>query len=828
MKPTQRNETLGTHLDTHLGTNLITNLGAPSLRSFCRKGGKAQLSQSSFGFLSVSFCLFLGIACFPLSSAAFESALLPAGQSFAGSGAMPGLDGASAEPASSAQSPTQSPSNLASNDPASKLCADGTRAIDQGRWADAVKIFTQVASQKGDHADGALYWKAYAENKLGQSKAAVKSCAELRGSYPKSRWIDDCGALEVELHAKSGEPAHIDPSQSDDVKLLALNAMMRQNEPLALAQIQEILNGDSSEKLKKEAQFILGNHYSDSTYAQIVRISYIEGDVRIQRGAPTGKPSSAIWEKAVANLPLETGFSLATGAGRAEIEFEDASTLYLGENSVLTFNDLHETAGIPFAEMGLLSGTVSLYIHPYVAGEKMILHTPTNDFVSRYPDKTNARIEAFTDAVSITPLEGGDLRLPGVPKETVVPGRTFTWQQGQLVAAAGAPSTNVSARWDGWVANRVAERAAAVNSVMEASGLTAPIPGMADMAGKGKFFDCAPYGTCWEPNDQADQDEKGYFEKPDQKMQRGSTQPTLELASYQPAAPINLAGQNAAGTLGEASDLEYHFPCTPVSLLYRTTRDPATGRMVAINGAFADAAPYTWAVCHAGSWIRHKKHYAWVAGGKRRHTDPVRWVKSDHKVGFVPLHPFDVKGRPAINVKHEVFVVNGKNDVALHQERFDESRPIEFLKAPPKEYSLAPLRPLTVAEAPPMEAHPFPARSGAKGSEVAKAAIPIHFDPRSQSFLMARQVMMNGKATTVLAPVSNRNGSLQARAASFSGGSGFHGGSSMSGGSHTSGGGSSSGGGGSHSSGGGFSASSASSSSSAASSASSASSSAHH
>jgi hypothetical protein len=188
-----------------------------------------------------------------------------------------------------------------------------------------------------------------------------------------------------------------------------------------------------------------------------------------------------------------------------------------------------------------------------------------------------------------------------------------------------------------------------------------------------------------------------------------------------------------------------------------------------------------------------------------------------------------VKGQPAINIKHEVFVVSGKNDIVVRQEKFDSGRPVEFLKSPPKEYSLAPLRPLTVAEAPHMEAHPFPNRLGDKGSELARAAIPIHFDPKSQSFLMARQVMQNGKTTTVLAPVSNRSGSLQARAASFSGGSGFHGGSGMSGGSgsHASGGGSSSGGG-SHSSGGGFSASSASSSSSAASSASAASSSAHH
>ncbi|HEY5083064.1 MAG TPA: hypothetical protein VII48_00960, partial [Rhizomicrobium sp.] len=295
------------------------------------------------------------------------------GQSFTGSAAPAGMEGVPGESGVPART------SASSDAPDSSLCADGKRAIDQGRWADAVKIFTQVAAQHSDHADGALYWKAYAENKLGQSKPSENTCVELRSNFPKSRWIEDCGALEVEIRARTGKPVVIDPAASDDVKLLALNAMLRQNEPLALAEIQNILNGDSSEKLKKEAEFILGHHYSDATYAQIVRISYVEGDVRIQRGEPNGKASAGEWEKAVADLPLETGFSLVTGAGRAEIEFENASTMYLGENSVLTFNDLHETAGIPYTELALLSGTVSLHIHPYLAGEKFVLHTPTND-----------------------------------------------------------------------------------------------------------------------------------------------------------------------------------------------------------------------------------------------------------------------------------------------------------------------------------------------------------------------------------------------------------------------------------------------------------------
>jgi hypothetical protein len=752
----------------------------------------------------------IGVLWLPLMAAALKPSAAADGQSFVGSGTLPGAEatGVVAHPAS------QALNNLSSNDPASKQCADGTRAIDQGRWADAVKIFTQVANQHSDHADGALYWRAYAENKLGQRDAAMKSCAELRAGFPKSRWIDDCGALEVELHAKSGEPVHIDPDQSDDLKLLALNTMLRQNEPLALAQIQEILNGDSSDKLKKEVQFILGTHYSDSTYAQIVRLSYVEGDVRIQRGEPSGKPSRAVWEKAAADIPLETGFSLATGSGRAEIEFENASTIYLGENSVLTFNDLHETAGIPFSELGLLSGTASLYFKPYVAGEKLILHTPTNDLVSRFPDKTYARVQAFTDAVAITPLEGGDVRLPSVQKEDVEPGQTWVWQQGRLEGVKQTQQTQEFSAWDEWVKDRVAGRAAQVSSVLEASGLTAPIPGMAEMAGQGKFFDCAPYGTCWEPKAEVAQDLAPDLAQ-DQETAAAlrvfrPEQPRVRLAAYHPSG---IAGQSVRGKSGDPVtffDSDIAFPCTPWAVQTRMARNLATGQGSLVNTKSIAVPAYSWAVCHAGSWIHHRKHYVWVAGGKRHHIDPVRWVKSDHEIGFVPLHPYDVKDRPALNARHEVFVVSSKNPITLEPTKFDDAHPVEYLKAPPTEFAKVPLLPLTIAETPRMEAHPFLRPAAGQELNTARLSIPIRFDAKTQSFLVARQQTHGGSTRTVYAPISNRNGSLQAHSASFSGGSSFHGNSGSSSGfgshggsassaSHSGGGGASGSGGASHS-----------------------------
>ena len=146
--------------------------------------------------------------------------------------------------------------------PDSSLYANGTRAINEGRWSDAAAIFSQVAALKGDHADGALYWKAYAENRQGLAIPALSTCNQLRHDFSRSRWIDECGALEIEIRAQSGKPVPPQAEQDENLKLLALNALMRQDESRALAQIQEILKSDFSERSKEGTIFILSQSKS--------------------------------------------------------------------------------------------------------------------------------------------------------------------------------------------------------------------------------------------------------------------------------------------------------------------------------------------------------------------------------------------------------------------------------------------------------------------------------------------------------------------------------------------------------------------------------------
>src|SRR5208282_4552104 len=72
-----------------------------------------------------------------------------------------------------------------------------------------------------------------------------------------------------------------------------------------------------------------------SSHARIVRLSFVEGHVTVQR------PDIAEWAEAPTNTPIQEGFKLSTAEGSfAEVEFENGSTVRLGQLSMLEFTQL--------------------------------------------------------------------------------------------------------------------------------------------------------------------------------------------------------------------------------------------------------------------------------------------------------------------------------------------------------------------------------------------------------------------------------------------------------------------------------------------------------
>ena len=85
---------------------------------------------------------------------------------------------------------------------------------------------------------------------------------------------------------------------------------------------------------------------------RIVRLSDVQGSVQIDKNTGLG------FENAFLNLPITQGVHVKTGnRGRAEIEFEDGSTLRLTPNTTVEFSTLGlNDAGKRISEINLIEG----------------------------------------------------------------------------------------------------------------------------------------------------------------------------------------------------------------------------------------------------------------------------------------------------------------------------------------------------------------------------------------------------------------------------------------------------------------------------------------
>jgi TolA-binding protein len=137
------------------------------------------------------------------------------------------------------------------------LYQSGLNHIDNHQYDLALSEFNRVATGAGAHAEGALYWEAYVANKLGRSSAAQAAIDALRKTYPGSRWLDDAKALELEVQQSKG-PVSPESETDEDIKILALNGLMQSDPEKALPQVENLLKGSHSPRLKKQALIVIG------------------------------------------------------------------------------------------------------------------------------------------------------------------------------------------------------------------------------------------------------------------------------------------------------------------------------------------------------------------------------------------------------------------------------------------------------------------------------------------------------------------------------------------------------------------------------------------
>src|SRR6516164_1893605 len=208
---------------------------------------------------------------------------------------------------------------------------------------------------------------------------------------------------------------------------------------------------------------------ADTSHARIIRLSYVQGDVRIAHNV-SGNPLESVdntWERATLNLPIHQGDAVATDSGRAEVEFESGNVVFLAENTVLEFYDLSLEDGEFTTRLILRQGSASFSVRP-ARGD--YFSVTGGDFSVEANEKSYFRVNNYDDGSDVQVFQG---HVSVLSKDKTTP-----LGKGQSLSMLAADSASVSVdsvansdEFDQWVSGRIGSGQAALSASQQYSGV---------------------------------------------------------------------------------------------------------------------------------------------------------------------------------------------------------------------------------------------------------------------------------------------------------------------------------------------------------------------
>jgi tetratricopeptide (TPR) repeat protein len=158
----------------------------------------------------------------------------------------------------------------------------GTSYLDSGRYDRAVEAFDKVIARNGQKADGAMYWKAYALNRLGKRTEALAVIDDLVKKFPSSRWSADAKALRIDVQQATGQPVRPEQTSDEELKLIALNSVVKSDPDRGIPMVEQILKGTASPRMKERALFVLAQSASPRAKALLADVARGKGNPDMQ------------------------------------------------------------------------------------------------------------------------------------------------------------------------------------------------------------------------------------------------------------------------------------------------------------------------------------------------------------------------------------------------------------------------------------------------------------------------------------------------------------------------------------------------------------------
>ena len=166
-----------------------------------------------------------------------------------------------------------------------ELYENGREALDDDRYEQAEAKFKLLADMNGPQTDAALYWKAYAENKLGKREAALTTLADMKKRFAQSRWQKDASVLELEVKQSTGQQIRPSDQADEELKLMAIRSLMNTEPERAMPLLEKLVNGSGTPKEKSQALFVLAQSGSPQGREVIGRIAKGQSNPELQREA---------------------------------------------------------------------------------------------------------------------------------------------------------------------------------------------------------------------------------------------------------------------------------------------------------------------------------------------------------------------------------------------------------------------------------------------------------------------------------------------------------------------------------------------------------------
>jgi hypothetical protein len=396
---------------------------------------------------------------------------------------------------------------------------------------------------------------------------------------------------------------------------------------------------------------------AESSHARIIRLSLVQGDVRFARethGDPLTDPRT-VWETAALNLPIEQGYVLATDNGRAEVEFENGAMAFLKENTVLQFYDLSLKDGMFTTRLVLLQGSASFYVNP---GRGDYFSVTGGDFTVEANGRATFRVDNFDNGSSVEDLKGRLTVLHGDQTTRLDKGQSLSMKAGdELSASVGRVAEEDD--FDRWVSGRVDTVSTATSAALQYTSSPYYLAGFGSLFSYGSWFNCGGYGYGWRPF-------------------------------------------GASFGWSPFTDGQWIFDSR-------------------FGWTWVSFQPWGWAPYHYGGWLFDSGCGGWfysppiyyapygpTAGPIRRapkrvnpprpvyHAATAVFVRNNGKLGIVPMHPADAKGKAPLNLDHGVFHPAGRKDVNEPLLTPGVGQKWETLKSAPKDAfhnNLAPAAP---------------------------------------------------------------------------------------------------------------------------------------